>query len=315
MSKNFELLQQSQEQELFRVPGAPAAPKVALVRDRTPLRPEEHSPKTKPSLPINWLNRMKEGARTLKQVKLRNKVQVRNKVQPQEKVQFRDRIELRNNCRETDLELITREEQFRLVQRLFRPASGSSPQVVLFCGIEADAGSSSICANTCEILAEQIEEPVCIIDANFDSPCLDQYFGIDNSRGLAEALLESDPIMKFAQQLRQRNLQRNLWVMPSGAGARQRTLLVSEKLRSRMTELRAEFKHVVVNASPMGRNTSSILLSQWTDGVVLVVEANETRRDSARRVKENLEAADVKMLGVVLNNRTFPIPNSLYRRM
>jgi len=285
MSKYFELLQQSHEQELFRTPGDPAAPKVTLVRDPTPLRPEEPPPMRKTSLPVNWLNRMKEGARKLQQVPLRN------------------------NYRETDLERITREEQFRLVQRLFRPASGPSPQVVLFCGIEAHAGSTSICANTCEILAEQIEEPVCIVDANFHSPCLHQYFGIENSRGLAEALLESDPITDFAQQFSDRNL----WVMPSGHV--DRILLVSDKLRSRMTELRAEFKHVVVNASPMGQDTNSILLSQWTDGVVLVVEANSTRRETARRVKENLEAADVKMLGVVLNNRTFPIPNALYRRL
>src|SRR5262245_22127877 len=293
MSKNFELLQQTQEQELFRVPGATAAPKVTLVRDRLPLRSKEDPPIKKTSLPIHWLNRMKEGARTLKQAQLQDKVQ------------------LRNNCRETELELITREEQFRLVQRLFRPASGSSPQVVLFCGIEADEGSSSICANTCEILAEQIEGSVCVVDANFHSPCLHQYFGIENSRGLAEALVESDPITDFVQQL----WQRNLWVMPSGVGARRRTSLVSAKLRSRMTELRAEFKHVVVNASPMGQDTNSILFSQCTDGVVLVVEANSTRRDTTRRVKENLEAADVKMLGVVLNNRTFPIPKSLYSRI
>ena len=292
MSKNFELLQQNDEQELFRAPGAPTAPRVTLVRERIPRRARSlldfsnsEEPKNIP-LPINWLNRMKEG--------------VRSSVQ---------QAQLRSNDRETDLELITREEQFRLVQRLFRPASGPSPQVVLFCGIEADAGSSSICANTCEILAEQIEEPVCIVDANFHSPCLHQYFGIENSRGLAEALLESDPITDFAQQFSDRNL----WVMPSGRV--DRILRVSDKLRSRMTELRAEFKHVVVNASPMGRDTGSILLSQWTDGVVLVVEANSTRRETARRVKENLEAADVKMLGVVLNNRTFPIPKSLYSRL
>jgi Mrp family chromosome partitioning ATPase len=58
-----------------------------------------------------------------------------------------------------------------------------------------------------------------------------------------------------------------------------------------------------------------MLLSRWTDGVVLVLEANATRRDAARRVKEILDAANVSVLGVVLNNRTFPIPDVLYRRL
>jgi Mrp family chromosome partitioning ATPase len=58
-----------------------------------------------------------------------------------------------------------------------------------------------------------------------------------------------------------------------------------------------------------------MLLSRWTDGVVLVVEANATRRDAARRVKEILDAAGVSLLGVVLNNRTFPVPEAIYRRL
>jgi len=48
---------------------------------------------------------------------------------------------------------------------------------------------------------------------------------------------------------------------------------------------------------------------------VLVLEANATRKDAARRVKEILDAANVRVLGVVLNNRTFPIPDAIYQRL
>jgi len=56
-------------------------------------------------------------------------------------------------------------------------------------------------------------------------------------------------------------------------------------------------------------------IGRWTDGVVVAVEANCTRRDSAKRVKETLLAANVNLLGVVLNNRTFPIPEAIYQRL
>ena len=50
-----------------------------------------------------------------------------------------------------------------------------------------------------------------------------------------------------------------------------------------------------------------------SDGVVLVLEANSTRRVAARKAQQAVEAANVRVLGTVLNNRTFPIPEKIYR--
>jgi protein-tyrosine kinase len=291
MSKYFELLEQAgHEQELFRTSSGPSEhvrkPIPTLSKD-----PPQGMLKGT-SLPIHWLNQIKEGVRTWRQQVLK---------------QVLKQVQIRNGHPGTDRDLITREEEFKLVQRVFRPASGPSPQVVLFCGVEADAGSASICAHTSEILAAQPEELVCVVDANFHSPCLHKYFGLENCRGLAEALLEPGPIQEFVQQASEPKL----WVMPSGLATAQVSRVVSDRLRSRMAELRAAFKRVVIRSSPFGLDTDPIVLSQWTDGVVLVVEANSTRRDTARRVKENIEVAGVRLLGVVLNNRTFPIPDAL----
>jgi Mrp family chromosome partitioning ATPase len=40
-----------------------------------------------------------------------------------------------------------------------------------------------------------------------------------------------------------------------------------------------------------------------------------TRREAARTAKENLFAANVNVLGAVLNNHRFSIPETLYRRL
>jgi Mrp family chromosome partitioning ATPase len=55
-------------------------------------------------------------------------------------------------------------------------------------------------------------------------------------------------------------------------------------------------------------------LGKLADGFVLVLEANSTRREAAMRVTESLSQAQIRVLGAVLNKRTFPIPESLYRR-
>ena len=46
---------------------------------------------------------------------------------------------------------------------------------------------------------------------------------------------------------------------------------------------------------------------------VLVLQANSTRRVATRKAKRALAAANVRVLELVLNNRTFPTPEKIYR--
>jgi len=210
------------------------------------------------------------------------------------------------------LEAITREEEIKLVQRVFPGAELDSPKIALFAGLESGIGCARMCARAAELLAARAEGPVCVVDANFQMPSLHEYFGADNLKGLAEATVESGPIQNFAQQIPEPDL----WLIPSGRAAAQlRFPAMADGLRVRIEELRETFKYVVIHSGPLRMETNAVLLSRWTDGVVLVVEANATRRDAARRVKEMLDAANVNLLGVVLNNRTFPIPDAIYRRL
>jgi len=184
--------------------------------------------------------------------------------------------------------------------------------VALFASLEGESGCGSICARTGKILASRAEGPVCVVDANFQTPSLHEYFGVENLKGLAEAAVESGPIQNFVQQIPEHDL----WLIPSGISASQpRFPTMADGIRARIKELRDTFRYVVIHSGPLRLHASTMQLSRWTDGVVLVVEANSTRKEAARRVKDNLAAANVSVLGVVLNNRVFPIPDAIYRRL
>ena len=216
-----------------------------------------------------------------------------------------------SNQRRDDIDAIAREEEFKLVQRVF-PGNQGSPRVALFASLEGESGCGSICARTGKILASRAEGPVCVVDANFQTPSLHEYFGVENLKGLAEAAVESGPIQNFVQQIPEHDL----WLMPSGMSASQlRFPTLADGIRARIKELRDTFRYVVIHSGPLRLHASTMQLSRWTDGVVLVVEANSTRKEAARRVKDNLAAANVSVLGVVLNNRVFPIPDAIYRRL
>jgi len=61
--------------------------------------------------------------------------------------------------------------------------------------------------------------------------------------------------------------------------------------------------------------SEAALLATLSDGMVLVVEANSTRRVAAQKVTEKLHAANARLLGAVLSGRTFPIPDVIYRNL
>ena len=57
------------------------------------------------------------------------------------------------------------------------------------------------------------------------------------------------------------------------------------------------------------------VLARFAEGVVLVLKANSSRRDSTRDTIQELRASNVRVLGTVLNQRTFPIPDRIYKHL
>jgi Mrp family chromosome partitioning ATPase len=86
-------------------------------------------------------------------------------------------------------------------------------------------------------------------------------------------------------------------------------------MRLRLTELRAEFDFVLIDASAMSVANDVIALGSMSDGVVMVLKANASRRQVARQAIEDLQGGKAKVLGAVLNQRTFPIPDALYKKL
>ena len=81
-----------------------------------------------------------------------------------------------------------------------------------------------------------------------------------------------------------------------------------------MAELRTLFKYVVIH-SPIYSDRAAAPPSFGADGLVLVVEANSTRRKTVRELTEGVRMTGTPVLGIVLNNRTFPIPDAIYHKL
>jgi polysaccharide biosynthesis transport protein len=203
------------------------------------------------------------------------------------------------------------EEVTKLVQRLFLMSGSAGPRQVVFTATERGAGCSFICAHAADILSSRVPGSVCLVDCNLQQPTLHQEFRVRNHYGLSDALSNSDPIRQFVQQLSRPNL----WLLSCGSNRDSQQLLASERMRKRMFELRAEFDYVLLDVAPLDSGNEGAVLGSWCDGVTLVLKANSSSRKAAQKAVQDVLSASAPVLGAVLNQRTFPIPDSIYSRL
>jgi Mrp family chromosome partitioning ATPase len=200
------------------------------------------------------------------------------------------------------------EEILRLVQRIFLSANGSAPRQIVICGIDDENSSSSICAKAGRTLAANSSRPVCLVDANVRSPRLSSLLRVEGTNPFSGP---SVPLREECVKVGD-----NLWLAgPSILADNCRVLLPPFQLKERLGRLRKEFEYMLIDAPGTSVCGDAQLLGLVADAAILVIEAESTRRLTARKAKEALDAAGVRLLGTVLNNRSFPIPEGLYKRL
>ncbi len=78
-------------------------------------------------------------------------------------------------------------------------------------------------------------------------------------------------------------------------------LLSSSLFGNLCDALKKNYDYIIMDTAPLGAVIDAAIIGKQCDGTVLVVEAAGTDRKQAQRVRGRLEAAGIRILGVVLN--------------
>jgi len=157
-------------------------------------------------------------------------------------------------------------------------------------------GKSTVAANLAAALA-LTERSVLLIDADLRKPQLHQIFGIEQSDGLTEALLERaiDGKLKQVEPAKVK-------VLTSGTPPPNPAEIVGS---TRMCELLEQLKQqadiVLIDCPPVLPVVDAALLAPQVDGVLIVLRANRTRRRTAIEAVEAMQKVGAQIVGVVMN--------------
>ena len=155
-------------------------------------------------------------------------------------------------------------------------------------------------STTAQALAQnfaRIGARVLLVDADLRNPSQHRSFPIDNSVGLSSYLAGSCTLQEAAHASGIPNLS----ITPCGPlPPSPAELLAGDKLRKFLAAARAEFDVVIVDGPPIMGLADAPILASATEGTVLIVEAGRTRRGAARAAIRRLQAANGRVLGIVL---------------
>lgn len=89
----------------------------------------------------------------------------------------------------------------------------------------------------------------------------------------------------------------------------------SDRMAETLQGLRRDFSSIVFHTAPVLSANDAISLARMTDGAILVVKADATRREVAGRAVAAVTNAGGKVLGAVLTDRRQVIPSAIYKRI
>lgn len=205
----------------------------------------------------------------------------------------------------------TREEYRKMKMNLLRLNGASRGFALSFLSSTRGEGTSTVLTHFGIILASHGED-VLLVDANLINPTLHQYFKLPREYGFLDLVAGQRSVKDVVK----RGFLPGLSVITCGSTApAAKCLLESAIEKGFVNEMRSEAKWVLFDVPPLNSCSDAMVLSRALDGVVLVVEAERTKKQIVRITTKSLRTSEVQVLGAILNKKRSYIPDWLLRRL
>jgi capsular exopolysaccharide synthesis family protein len=184
-------------------------------------------------------------------------------------------------------------------------------QTVMVVPCKRGNGATTTAVRLASTLAQRPTTRVLLVDANLRTPCLDLLFGARNTGGFSELVSNGGGNPSSYIQAAGRP---NMFVLTTGVVPRSPLDTLSTAGLTRvLAQLKSRFDYVVLDAPSLLDFPDAYAMAPHVDAVLLVVEADRTLVDDARRVVRQLERAGARAAGVVLNRHRDHMPRLLRR--
>ena len=191
----------------------------------------------------------------------------------------------------------TTAEAYRTLRtNLFFSFVDEGPKVIVVSSAISGEGKSAVCANLGMALAEAGKSTL-LLDCDLRKPNMHNVFGLRNIFGLVDVLAGHRDLRAVLHEL-----PGGPKVITSGTlPANPLNLLGSERFAKLLAQARQEFDYVLLDSPPIKGGSDAAVLAHRGDGMLLVVDAQNTRMWVLQSSLRSLEVTGANVLGTVMN--------------
>ena len=188
-------------------------------------------------------------------------------------------------------------EAFRKLKTQIFLRSPNPPHSILVTSTTPQEGKTMVAVNLAMAISQEIHRNAILIDGDLRKPSI-YLEKSQNAKGLSNYLLDGTPLSDILINSEIENLR----IIMAGPSTRKSSELIGSK---RMRELLKSLKelgdstYIVIDSPPIIATSDPTLLSKMVDGVILVVKAGQTPRESVQRAVKSIDRENI--IGVVFN--------------
>ena len=185
--------------------------------------------------------------------------------------------------------------EFAELARYVATSLGDGNHVLLVAGTSAGKGGSVTAANLAVMLARTRSEAVLICAPGSVAP---ELLGVEDDRGFSDLL---DGTASFSQVARKPAGVPRLQVItpgaetPAGLSGTQRDLI-----RRVVADMRLDARFVIIEASAVGDGADALILAEFADAAIVVMEMSRTKRSNAQDCLHRLDRLGTIVLGAAV---------------
>ncbi len=224
-------------------------------------------------------------------------------------------LEIKHKPREMDVKIFDQQlvslfepgslaaEQFRKLRTyLLRLRISDTPKTIMVTSARDNEGKTFVATNLAIGIAHDLQSHAVLVDCDLRNPSLLQWFGLQNDKGLSDYLTGNGEISGLLKKTKVEKLS----IIGGGSILDNPTELIgSEKMEALVLELKSRYpdRYVIFDSTPLLATTEPQVLEKVVDGIIVVVRAGLTPRETVKQAIAPLEKE--KIFGFVLNYLEF----------
>jgi protein-tyrosine kinase len=209
----------------------------------------------------------------------------------------------------TDPNSLFAEQYKKLRARILKATAKNFLNTIMVTSPGAGEGKTITAINLAISIASEIDYTVLLVDTDLKRPSIHKYLGIETEYGLSDCLTGK---AELSDVMIKTGIGKLIFLPAGNATENAAELLSSERMKMLVNEMKQRYKdrYIIFDSSPLLLTSDAIPLSNYIDGVLLVIQASRTTPKDASLAVSQIKGSNI--LGVVFNNVPKYLAANLY---